>query len=334
MRTSDADRDEEVGRKSSDFRVSEVEPVLEAAGVTKSYGPNPALRGVDLSVVQGQVLSLLGPNGAGKTTLLSIVAGLLPADAGTVRVNGFDVARDRLRAQRSLGFAPQSTGLYEPLTVEENLRFFGELAGLRRRQLDRRITEVCDALLLDGLRARQCQHLSGGEKRRAHTAITLIAEPPLVMLDEPTVGADMETRMALIALVRELARSGTAVLYTTHYLPEVEALDATVVLVDEGRVIARGSVDRLIAVHGSGELELRFKGPAPWVDVDGLAIQNDGDRLFVSTPDPAPVAARLLNKLDDDIHRLEGVAVLRPNLESVFLNLTGRRLREGSADAA
>jgi ABC-2 type transport system ATP-binding protein len=233
-----------------------------------------------------------------------------------------------------LGFAPQSTGLYEPLTVEENLRFFGELAGLRRRQLDQRVAEVCDALLLEGLRTRQCQHLSGGEQRRAHTAIALIAEPPLVMLDEPTVGADVETRMALIALVQNLARRGTAVLYTTHYLPEVEALDATVVLVDEGRVIARGSVDQLIAAHGSGELELRFKGPAPWVEIDGLSIQNDGDRLFVSTPDPAPAAAWVLNKLDQDIHRLQGVTVLRPSLESVFLNLTGHRLREDNADAA
>jgi ABC-2 type transport system ATP-binding protein len=162
----------------------------------------------------------------------------------------------------------------------------------------------------------------------------LIAEPPVVMLDEPTVGADIETRMALIALVQNLARDGTAVLYTTHYLPEVETLDATIVLVDEGRVIARGSVDQLIAAHGSGELELRFKGPAPWVEIDGLSIQNDGNRLIVSTPDPAPAAARVLNKLDHDIHRLEGVTVLRPSLESVFLNLTGHHLREDNADAA
>src|SRR3974390_2509875 len=199
-------------------------PVLEIAGVSKSYGSRQALHDIDLTVAPGQIVGLLGPNGAGKTTLLSIVAGLLRADAGSVRVNGLDVGRDALRAQRSLGFAPQTTGLYEPLTVEENLRFFGELAGLRRRQLDRRIAEVCEALLLEVLRSRQCRQLSGGEKRRAHTAVALISQPPLLMLDEPTVGADIETRMALIGLVQELAAGGTAVLYTTHYFPEVESL--------------------------------------------------------------------------------------------------------------
>ena len=303
-------------------------PVLEVAGVSKSYGSHRALQEIDLAVAPGQIVGLLGPNGAGKTTLLSIVAGLLRADAGTVRVRGSDVARDPLRVQRSLGFAPQSTGLYEPLTVEENLRFFGELAGLRRRQLDRRVAAVCEALLLEGLRSRQCQQLSGGEKRRAHTAVALISEPPLLMLDEPTVGADIETRMALIELMRDLAANGTAILYTTHYLPEVEALDAYVVLADEGRVIARGSVDQLIAAHGSGELELRFRGPAPPLAVDGLSIRTDGDRLCASTPTPAPVAAQVLNKLGADINRLNGVSILRPSLESVFLNLTGRRFRE------
>jgi len=334
MQSSEVDQDQEVARELLAFRVLKEAPALEVAGVAKSYGSKPALRGVDLRVRPGQVVSLLGPNGAGKTTLLSIIAGVLQADAGTVRVNGFDVGRHPQRAQRSLGFAPQSTGLYEPLTVKENLRFFGQLAGLDRRCLDRRVSELCEALLLGGLRERQCQHLSGGERRRVHTAIALIAEPPVVMLDEPTVGADIDTRLALIALVKDLANSGTAVLYTTHYLPEVEALTAAVVLIDGGRVIAQGSVDQLIQAHGSGELELRFKGAAPRVEVTGIPIRSDGESLWVSTPEPAPVAARILNRLDDDIHRLDSVTVSRPSLESVFLNLTGRRLDEDGADAA
>ncbi len=334
--TADARQGHELAREVHAFSGSAQGSVLELAGVSKSYGTREALQEVDLTVTPGQVVGLLGPNGAGKTTLLSIVAGLLRADSGTVRVNGFDVPRDTLLAQRSLGFAPQTTGLYEPLTVEENLRFFGELAGLRRRQLDRRVTEVCEGLLLGDLRSRQCQRLSGGEKRRAHTAIALISQPPLLMLDEPTVGADVETRMALVELVQDLATRGTAIVYTTHYLPEIEALDAAVVLINEGRVVARGSVDQLISAHGSGELELRFKGPAPLVDVDGLSIQRYGDRLCLSTPDPAPVAAQILNKLDAEINQLDSVSILRPSLESVFRNLTGRRIREseGQDDAA
>jgi len=289
MQSSEVDQDQEVARELLAFRVLKEAPALEVAGVAKSYGSKPALRGVDLRVRPGQVVSLLGPNGAGKTTLLSIIAGVLQADAGTVRVNGFDVGRHPQRAQRSLGFAPQSTGLYEPLTVKENLRFFGQLAGLDRRCLDRRVSELC---------------------------------------------ADIETRLAMIALVKDLANSGTAVLYTTHYLPEVEALTAAVVLIDGGRVIAQGSVDQLIQAHGSGELELRFKGAAPRVEVTGIPIRSDGESLWVSTPEPAPVAARILNRLDGDIHRLDSVTVSRPSLESVFLNLTGRRLDEDGADAA
>ncbi len=301
-------------------------PALELEAVTKSYGARTALRGVDLTVEPGEVVGLLGPNGAGKTTLLSIVAGLLRCDGGTARVCGWDVARDRARAQHALGFAPQVTGLYDSLSVAQNLDFFGRLAGLRRRQLAERIDAVCDALLLAGLRHRPCRDLSGGERRRVHTAVALVAQPALLLLDEPTVGADIETRAALIEVVRELAVAGTAILYTTHYLPEIESLDAEVVLLDAGRVIARGPIETLVAEHGCGVLELRFTGEAPSVVVDDLTIVREGDRLLVSTSTPASAAARILNRLGGDLQRLESVNVLRPSLESVFVGLTGSAL--------
>lgn len=309
---------------------------LEVVGVRKSYAGHEALSGVDLAIAPGQVVGLLGPNGAGKTTLLSIVAGLLRADAGRIHVNGWDVTAEPLRAQRTIGFAPQSTGVYEPLTVEENLRFFGALGGLKGRELTLRVDRLTDDLLLGNLRSKQCQHLSGGEKRRVHTAIALIARPPLVLLDEPTVGADIETRAALIALVQSLAAGATAVLYTTHYLPEVESLQADVVLIDCGRVVAEGTIDHLVAEHGTGELELRFIGPAPGVDLAGCKTHIDGDRIVVSTSEPAAVAVALLDRLGEDIHRLQDVRILRPSLENVFLNLTGRRLPDsgGTEDAA
>jgi ABC-2 type transport system ATP-binding protein len=299
---------------------------LEVIGVSKRYGDRQALAGVDLAIAPGQVVALLGPNGAGKSTLLSVVAGLMRADAGTVVVNGWSVREDPLLAQRSIGFAPQTTGLYEPLTVEENLRFFGELAGLRGRHLAARLDEVTDALILGGLRHRQCQHLSGGEKRRAHTAVALVARPPLVLLDEPTVGADIETRSALIDVVAALAADGTAILYTTHYLPEIEALGADVVMIDRGRVVAEGTIDQLVADYGIGELELRFRGPAPRLHVEGQSLTVDGERIVTASAEPASIAVRVLDRLGDDVHRLEDVRILRPSLESVFLNLTGRKL--------
>jgi ABC-2 type transport system ATP-binding protein len=309
---------------------------LEVVGVRKSYAGQEALSGVDLAIAPGQVVGLLGPNGAGKTTLLSIVAGLLRADEGRILVNGWDVTAEPLRAQRTIGFAPQSTGVYEPLTVEENLRFFGALGGLKGPALTLRVDHLTDDLLLGNLRSKQCQHLSGGEKRRVHTAIALIARPPLVLLDEPTVGADIETRAALIALVQSLAAEGTAVLYTTHYLPEVENLQADVVMIDSGRVVAEGTIDHLVAEHGTGELELRFIGPAPRVDLAGCKTHIDGDRIVVCTSEPAAVAVALLDRLGEDIHRLQDVRILRPSLENVFLNLTGRRLPDpgGIEDAA
>jgi len=299
---------------------------LEVIGVRKTYAGHEALSGVDLAIAPGQVVGLLGPNGAGKSTLLSIVAGLLRADAGRIHVNGWDVTAEPLRAQRTIGFAPQSTGVYEPLTVEENLRFFGALRGLMGRELTLQVDDLTDDLLLGNLLSKQCQHLSGGEKRRVHTAIALIARPPLVLLDEPTVGADIETRAALIALVQSLATEGTAVLYTTHYLPEVESLQADVVMIDCGRVVAEGTIDHLVAEHGTGELELRFIGPAPRVDLARCKTHIDGDRIVVSTSEPTAVAVALLDRLGADIHRLQDVRILRPSLENVFLNLTGRRL--------
>lgn len=301
---------------------------LRVTGVCKSYVDHQALSDVDLVIAPGQVVGLLGPNGAGKTTLLSIVAGLLHADSGRIHVNGWDVTSEPLKAQRTIGFAPQSTGVYEPLTVEENLRYFGALAGLKGRGLGLRVNHLTDALLLGNLRSKQCQHLSGGEKRRVHTAIALIAEPPLALLDEPTVGADIETRAALIAVVQGLAAEGTAVLYTTHYLPEVESLKADVVMIDHGHVVAKGTIDQLVAEHGTGELELRFNGPAPRVEGAGLTMLIDCDRIVVSTSEPAAVAVGLLDRLGDDIHRLQDMRIVRPSLENVFLTLTGRRLHE------
>ena len=198
----------------------------------------------------GTILGLLGPNGAGKTTLVSIVAGLRRADAGTVHVGGIDVGRHPKSAQRLIGFAPQETGVYPVLTVRDNLRFFAGLAGLRRPDARVRIDEVGAALGLDELFDRRASELSGGERRRLHTAIALLHRPRLVLLDEPTTGADVRTRNEILELVRTLADDGSAVVYSTHYLHEIEALDATVAFIDHGRIVARGELAELVHRHG------------------------------------------------------------------------------------
>jgi ABC-2 type transport system ATP-binding protein len=307
--------------------------VLRVAGLRKAYGEVEALRGVDLEVSPGEVVALLGPNGAGKTTLVSIVAGLRRADAGTVQVAGLDAGDRSARVRRLIGLAPQDTGIYPVVSVRRNLTLFGELAGLRRESLRRRIAEVAEALDITDLLDRQAGKLSGGQKRRLHTAIALLHRPRLLLLDEATTGADVETRGHILELVRRLADEGSAVLYSTHYLAEVETLGSDVAILDRGTVIARGQVADLVGAHAEAVVELTFDGDVPTdVATDGAVIE--GSRLRIPTADPAATLVQVVPTVPPGV--LTSVEIIRPNLESVYLALTGRRYddadREGRKD--
>ena len=308
--------------------------MLHVEALRKSYGDVEALRGVDLDVPPGEIVALLGPNGAGKTTLVSIVAGLRKADSGVVEVGGVDALRRSAQVRRMIGLAPQDTGLYPVVSVRRNLELFGELAGVRRRELSRRVDEIAEALDLTELLDRQAGKLSGGQKRRLHTAIALLHRPRLLLLDEATTGADVETRGQILELVRQLAAEGSAVLYSTHYLAEVEILDGRVVIVDQGRVIADGHVRPLIAAHAEPVIELTFHGDHAPV-LEG-ATSVDGNRLRLPAADPASVLTEVLPRLPGGA--LAAVEIVRPTLEAVYLRLAGRRYeeadREGIAAAA
>jgi ABC-2 type transport system ATP-binding protein len=256
---------------------------LALAGVVKRYGSRVALDGVDLAVEPGEVLALLGPNGAGKSTLVGIACRLLAPDVGTVRVAGRP------------GVAFQEIGIYPSLTVRENLWAFAEVYGVSRRSSER----LLRSFVLSELADRRAGRLSGGEQRRLHTAIALVHRPKVALLDEPTAGADTQTREAILDAVRELAAEGTAVVYTTHYLPEVEALDARVALLEAGRIIASGTVAELVAAHAESVLEVEYP--------DGRVERRPGSSL---------------HGLGDDVVRAE---VIRPSLEAAYLALTGRR---------
>ncbi len=304
--------------------------VLTVKGLRKSYGSVVALDGVDLEVGRGEVVGLLGPNGAGKTTLVSIICGLRRADAGSVLVNGVDALAHPQQARHYIGLAPQDLGIYPVVTVRRNLELFGELAGLAKPALERQTENVAAALFLDDLLDRKAGELSGGQKRRLHTAIALLNDPPLILLDESTTGADVETRAALIELVRELARRGSAVLYSTHYLQEVEALDASVVIIESGRVIAEGSVDSLMSRNGEAVVELTFDGSPPGA-VGAYEVSVHGSVMRVSADNPGGSMADILGSLGPDAARLTGVEVIRPSLETVYLALTGHRYEPGEA---
>ncbi len=296
--------------------------VLEVEGLTKSYAGRLALDDVSLQVAPGEVCGLLGPNGAGKTTLVSIVAGLRSADDGVVRVDGRDVADGGRAVRSAIGLAAQETGIYPTVTVRENMELFAGLAGLSGRAAEVRLTELSEILELDHLLDRQARHLSGGEKRRLHAAMAMVHRPRLLMLDEPTTGVDIATRSRLLDAISRLAQEEScAVLYSTHYLPEVEQLGATVAILDHGRILVRDSLDQLVAAHGAGVVELTFEGPAPVLaraDIDGSVAR------VVTDEHPGPTAAAVLGSLGADAERLVSVDLVRPSLETVFLALTGR----------
>jgi ABC-2 type transport system ATP-binding protein len=299
-------------------------PTLEAVDLVKAFDGRRALDGFSLRASAGEIVGLLGPNGAGKTTFVSIVSALLRPDAGHVRVGGIDVTVEPRRAREMLGIAPQETGVYPTLTCRQNLRFFAELSGLRRGPREDAIDRVAASLGLSRLLDRRAGSLSGGERRRLHSAIALIHRPPLVLLDEPTTGADVETRAQLLELVGEVASAGCAVVYSTHYLPEIEQLDASVVIIDHGRQLARGSVTELVAAHGVAEVTIRFHAQPPHLQAPRDAkIERDGTTVRIRARDPGAAAVYVLQQLGPEIAAVQSFDIVQPSLETAFRQLTG-----------
>jgi ABC-2 type transport system ATP-binding protein len=270
--------------------------MLRAQGLVKRYGGRLALDGFDLEVLPGEIVGLIGHNGAGKSTFVEVVTGLVRPDAGTVRVGGVDVLHDRRAARALTGVAPQELSLYVSATVRDNLRLFAALAGLRRRARQQAIEQVAEELQLTGLLGQRVGVLSGGQQRRTQAAAALVGRPPLLLLDEPTAGADPETRAALLQAVRARAADGAAVLYTTHYLPELADLGATIAVARSGRVIARGDQDTLITGL-PGELRLRLGDTAGPGCLPGSIASRaeivDGELRITSADPPADLAALL-----------------------------------------
>ncbi len=303
--------------------------VLSVHDVRKAYGDIQALKGASLEVEAGSIVSLLGRNGAGKSTLLSVIAGLVRADHGSVVIDGIDVIAKPKQATGLVGIAPQHTGIYPPLSVRENLEFFGELAGLRGSERRSQANATAERLGLTALLDRKAMKLSGGEARRLHTACALVHRPKVLMLDEPTVGADVTTRAQIIEAVRDLASEGAAILYTTHYLPEVEALDASIVIIDNGRVLTTGTRAELIAAHRTGGI--RFETTALLNEdlVSDLGATMLSTNLYeVAGESDLAAVFRQLTDAGVAVHSIEAVT---PDLESVFTAITGATLVEAPA---
>jgi len=308
-------------------------PALEVIDLCKRYGGTLALDRVSLSVAPGEMFGLLGPNGAGKTSLLSIVSALLDATSGSVRIGGQPLhPRDR-DLRRQIGIVPQELAIYGELTARENLHFFGELYGLSGAELGRQVDEILSAVgLLDRADSR-VETFSGGMKRRLNLGAALVHQPRLLLLDEPTTGVDPQSRNHIFEEVRRLNVAGMTVVYTSHYMEEVQSLCTRIGIIDHGRLIA---CDTLPGLLGQMAGLIRFRVPSvmpalrermeQWHDVQ--LSERDGQVLELECRGVQTSLLRLLATLSEMNVELLGLETEEPNLERVFLHLTGRALRD------
>ena len=316
---------------------------VQADGLVKSFGATRAVDGVDLRVATGSVYGVLGPNGAGKTTTISMLATLAKPDAGTARIFGHDVVREPQVVRQLIGLTGQQASVDEALSGVENLVLFSRLLGLGRRDAKRKAAELLEEFGLADAAKKPIAQYSGGMRRRLDLAASLIAQPPLIFLDEPTTGLDPRTRGQMWATIRRLVATGSTVLLTTQYLDEADQLADRVAVIDHGRVVAEGTTDDLKASVGASSLQLRLADAA---DLDDATIAVE--RVLGTRPTTSPEAGRISVPLHDADRvaellvtlreagiRLGEMSVQKPTLDEVFLTLTGHGVAkdDGVADA-
>lgn len=304
--------------------------ILNVSGLKKSYGDFQAVKGVDFNVQPGEIYGLLGPNGAGKTTTISMLCGLLKPDEGSITVLGEDFWSNPRKAQQNIGVVPQELALYQELTAEENLIFWGKIAGLSSKAAKIRSDELLQKLTLFDRRKEKVSNYSGGMKRRVNIGCALMHGPKLIMMDEPTVGIDPQARNNILEFIKTLASDGSGVLYTTHYLEEAEFLCDRLGIVDKGQILAEGTLSEL-QNRLSGRHIFLLEGAFQEFDAASLGdfevLNNDGRQLMVSCDKTREPSECLQNLLALPIH-VENVTFKRPTLNDVFIQITGHELRE------
>jgi ABC-2 type transport system ATP-binding protein len=308
---------------------------IEVENLQKSFGDFKAVQDASFEAYAGEILSLLGPNGAGKSTTISIISGLLAPTSGDACIMGHSVIREPEAAKKSLGVVPQDIALYPDLSARENLVFWGKMYGLRGPELKSRVNEVLEVI---GLADRQKDHVgkfSGGMKRRVNIGAALLHKPEVVIMDEPTVGIDPQSRRHILDNVKELNQQGMTVLYTTHYMEEAAELSHHIAIMDKGKVIAYGTHAELIKMVGEQtRIDLTLNAEAgkvldAWRATQGVArIDVMDGRITALVDDSNYVLPRLFEAASQVGVRITSVEIQEPNLETVFLHLTGRALRD------
>ncbi|MCL2633008.1 MAG: ABC transporter ATP-binding protein [Oscillospiraceae bacterium] len=310
--------------------------IVSMKDIVKRYQSHTALDHLNLSVNQGESIGLLGPNGAGKTTAIRVLTGLTGADSGEVMLFDSPMKENAADIKKRLGVVPQDLALYETLSARDNLEFFGKLYGIKGAELKTRVDETLEILGLTDVAKKAPKKFSGGMKRRLNIGCAVIHKPELLILDEPTVGIDPQSRNHILDFVVDINKKGTTVLYTSHYMEEIEKVCSRVCIMDSGNVIADGSVEEITrSVIFEEVIYLEVKEPSPSLPENIKKIQGvkscdvDGRNLTIISKSDSQNLARILEVATPFI--ILGVSANRPTLEDAFLSLTGKKLRDGDA---
>jgi ABC-2 type transport system ATP-binding protein len=316
---------------------------IQVQDLYKSFGDIHAVQGVTFEVQAGEIFSLLGPNGAGKSTIISMLACLLQPNQGDALVMGHSILRDSMEVKASIGVVPQDIALYEDISARENLIFWGKMYGLRGPDLSQRVDEVLDVIGLSNRQKGRVSKFSGGMKRRLNVGIALLHKPDVIIMDEPTVGIDPQSRRSILDNVKELNRKGMTVLYTTHYMEEAQELSDHIAIMDQGNLIASGTHSELVKIVGElDRIDLTLSADSEqlvdlWRATEGVhqvsPVAEPDDEVIdghftLLVDDSNLVLPRLFEPAVDAGVRVTSVEIQEPNLEAVFLHLTGRALRD------
>ena len=317
----------------------ETTALVEVQNLYKRYTPDApyAVDGVSFEIHTGELFSLLGPNGAGKTTAISVISTLLQPTSGLVRVDGQDVQRNPMAVRHVIGVAPQELALYDDLTAHENLRFWGEMRGLHGAELQREIAEKLTLMELTDRAKDRVSTFSGGMKRRLNLAVGLLGRPKLLMLDEPTVAIDPQSRRYILDWVKKLRGQGVTILYTTHYMEEAQELSDRIGIIDHGKLIALGTLAELIQLVGEHEtLRLQLIQEDGGADLaaalqslpDVIEASSTNGEVLVNVTSAEEALAAVIGTATGLGLSVRTIEIREPNLEAVFLHLTGRALRD------
>ena len=312
--------------------------MIEVEKLRKEYGAHVAVDGISFRAEAGTIYGLLGPNGAGKSTTIGCISGLHAPSGGNVRVLGHDVVTQSQASRQALGVVPQELALYEELSARHNIEYWGGAYRLRGAALKQRVEEVLQMVGLADRAKEPCKNFSGGMKRRLNFACGIVHRPKILLLDEPTVGVDPQSRVRLLDMVREQAKQGTCVLYTTHYMEEAESMCDRLGIIDGGKLIAEGSLNELRSILGERDL-LRLSGKfdpekvrqalQADTDLSQVEIVNaDTDQLTLAASQASALLSAIFAALTNADSEIRETTLTQPSLESLFIKLTGKELRE------